>query len=283
MRFAKAYVEITNICNRSCSFCPKTERKPAFMSPEDFSVLAAKLRPYTEYLYFHLMGEPLLHPQLAELLRTAGRQGFRVILTTNGTLLAQTGGDLLTAPALHKVQISLHSFEANEGGNFAEYLRDCCDFAKRAAGQGILVQLRLWNLDGDLAQGKNEKNGEIVRTLQAAFPGDWTDSRGGKKLAEHVFLSYGETFVWPSLNEADHGQRRFCYGLKDQIGVLVDGTVVPCCLDHEGDIPLGNLFTQELDEILQSPRTQAIVEGFRQRRAVEPLCRRCGYSTRFLK
>lgn len=283
MRFAKAYVEITNICNRSCSFCPKTARKPEQMSPEAFLQIARRLRPCTEYLYFHLMGEPLLHPQLALFLETARELGFRVILTTNGTLLKQNEAMLLRAPALHKVQISLHSFEANEQKDMPAYLQACTDFAQKAAAQGILISFRLWNLDGALAPGRNAQNETILRTLAAVFPQPWTRSRDGWKLGERVYLSYGETFVWPSLAEQDHGEARFCYGLKDQIGVLVDGTVVPCCLDHEGDIPLGNLLTQELDEILHAPRTQAIEEGFRQRRAVEPLCRRCGYSTRFLK
>ena len=281
MRFAKAYVEITNICNRNCEFCPKTRRKPGYLSRDTFSVLAKRLRPYTDFLYFHVMGEPLLHPELEALLQIAGALGFRVILTTNGTLLSQTETVLLEAACLHKVNLSLHSFEANEAGSFAEYLEGCCRFAEAAAEKGILVNFRLWNLDGAETLGKNRRNEEILSRLEAHFPKPWTASRGGERLKDRVYLSWGERFVWPSLEEKDRGERRYCYGLKDQIAVLVDGTVVPCCLDHEGDIPLGNLLEQELDEILQSPRTQKIAEGFRNRKAVEPLCRRCGYATRF--
>ena len=283
MRFAKAYVEITNICNLSCAFCPKTKRAPRQMTPAEFELLAARLRPYTDFLYFHVMGEPLLHPQLDALLSLAAARGFRVILTTNGTLLPQRVALLCTSEAVHKVNISLHSFEANSGVDMERYLRGCLDFAERAAAAGKLINLRLWNLDGSAAPGLHEKNDTVLHQIRAHFPQPWTDARGGMKLAQRVYLSYGERFDWPSLAAADYGERRFCYGLKDQLGVLVDGTVIPCCLDSEGSIALGNLFSQDLDEILSSERAKAILEGFRQNRAVESLCRRCQYSTRFFR
>ena len=110
----KAYLEITNVCNLSCSFCPGTRREKRFMTPEDFETLSRKLRGHVEYLYLHLMGEPLLHPQLEEILGIAARQGFRVIITTNGTLLDRRGELLVSSPAVYKVNISLQSFEATE-------------------------------------------------------------------------------------------------------------------------------------------------------------------------
>ena len=63
--------------------------------------------------------------------------------------------------------------------------------------------------------------------------------------------------------------------------MLADGTVVPCCLDHEGDIALGNIFEGSMEEILASERASAIYEGFRDHRATEELCRKCGYARRF--
>ena len=146
MRFRKIYVEISNLCNLSCAFCPGTKRSPGRMTPEDFAKLLPKLRPYTDFLYFHIMGEPLCHPRLAELLELA--RDFRVILTTNGTLLSGQQEMLLSAPALHKVNISLHAFEANDlAVPFAKYLSDCFDFGKAAAGKKLVVY-RLWNQGG---------------------------------------------------------------------------------------------------------------------------------------
>ncbi len=272
----KAYLEITNVCNLNCSFCPGTRRAPRFLSVEEFRLLAGKLRRQTDYLYFHLLGEPLLHPELGALLRIAGELGFACMITTNGTLLPERGELLLAAERLRKVSISLQSFEANPGGELEGYLSGCLAFARKAAEKGVFCELRLWNRGG-----LETLNPAIQERLEACFPLPWEKSRNGWKLAERIWLDPGERFDWPDLDAPDRGERCFCYGLRNQIGVLCDGTVVPCCLDHEGDIPLGNLFTQELDEILASPRARAIYEGFSQRRAVEELCRRCGYRTRF--
>ena len=272
----KAYLEITNVCNLSCAFCPGTKREKRFMSLEEFKILSARLRPHTDYLYFHLMGEPLLHPALEAFLAHAGALGFQVILTTNGTLLPAREELLLSASALHKVNISLQSFEANERGELAPYLSACAGFAQRANDAGMLCVLRLWNQNG-----LDSLNGEIEALLARHFPKPWPESRRSRKLAERVYLEPGERFDWPDLAGSDRGEPCFCYGLRDQLGVLVDGTVVPCCLDHEGDIPLGNLFEQELVEIMSTEKARNIFNGFSQRKALEPLCRRCGYARRF--
>ena len=269
-------MEISNLCNLSCAFCPGTKRSPGRMTPEDFAKLLPKLRPYTDFLYFHIMGEPLCHPHLAEFLEMAHGQGFRVILTTNGTLLAKQQEMLLSAPGLHKINISLHAFEANDlAVPFEEYLSDCFRFGKAAEGKKLVVY-RLWNKGG--ADAKNE---EILSAMEQAFPKPWVVENRGTRIADRVFLEYGEKFDWPDLGAPEGSEKLFCYGLRDQLGVLWDGTVVPCCLDHEGDLALGNLFEEDMEEILQSPRAKAVYEGFSRKEAVEELCRRCGYARRF--
>ena len=276
MRFRKIYLEISNICNLSCAFCPGTRRLKRAMTEEDLAVLLPKLRPYADFLYFHLMGEPLCHPKLGVFLELAHSHGFRVILTTNGTLLSKKQELLLASPALHKVNISLHAFEANDlSVPFAEYLSGCFAFGKAAEGK-VLVSYRLWNHGG-----QEERNGEILASMEEYFPHPWVRERHGQRIGNRVFLEYGNKFDWPDLAAPDGGEGVFCHGLRDQIGVLCDGTVVPCCLDHEGDIALGNLFEQSLDEILESPRAKALYEGFSCRKATEELCRRCGYARRF--
>ena len=243
------------------------------MEEEAFSLLLERLKPWTDFLYFHLMGEPLCHPKLERFLELAGRMGFKVILTTNGTLLPQRQEQLLAQPALHKVNISLHAFEANDlNMPFEQYLEGCFVFGRAAQGKKLVVY-RLWN-DG----GLQERNQEILQTMQQYFPEPWLPERRGVRIGERVYLEHGEKFDWPALTAKDMGEQVFCYGLRDQVGVLCDGTVVPCCLDHEGDIALGNLFEQELEEILASPRAQAICRGFQQGSASEELCRRCGFA-----
>ena len=275
-RFNKIYLEISNLCNLSCAFCPGTKRPKHAMSVEEFSSLMPKLRPYADYLYFHLMGEPLLHPHLGKFLELAGDAGFKVILTTNGTLLPKQQNLLLSSPALHKVNISLHAFEANDlSVPFEEYLRGCFNFGIAAEGK-ILMVFRLWNHGG-----AEERNKEILSTMEKFFPQPWVPERKGTRLGNRVYLEYGDKFDWPDLSAVDGGNQVFCYGLRDQIGVLCDGTVVPCCLDHEGDIALGNLHETDLPSILDTPRAKSIYSGFQNHTATEELCRKCGYARRF--
>lgn len=278
MRFRKVYLEISNICNLKCQFCPGTKRTPHALTEPEFSDLLHKLRPYTDFLYFHLMGEPLCHPNLSQFLHLAGEMGFKVILTTNGTLLAQKKDILLSSPALHKLNISLHAFEANDiQVPFTQYLDECFEFGKAAEGKKI-ISYRLWNQGG-----ADTQNQQILDRMKQHFSDPWVTQRNGERIGFNVYLEYGEKFDWPDLSAQEGSSNVFCYGLRDQLGVLCDGTVVPCCLDHDGDLALGNLFQQTLDEILQSPRAQAIYQGFSNRQAVEPLCRRCGYARRFTR
>lgn len=275
-RFNKIYVEISNICNLRCHFCPGTRREKRAMTEEEFRALLPKLRPWTDYLYFHLMGEPLCHPKLETFLDLAAEAGFRVILTTNGTLVEKRQELLLRSPALHKVNISLHAFEANDlTMPFDAYLRQCFAFGRAAAGKKLVVY-RLWN-----AGGEDLKNQEILAAMEEAFPKPWQTERRGTRIGNRVYLEMGEKFDWPDLTAPEGSHRVFCYGLRDQLGVLADGTVVPCCLDHEGDLALGNLLEQSMEEILSGPRARAIHEGFCNRQAAEELCRKCGYARRF--
>ena len=281
MRFSRCYLEITNRCNLSCSFCPKTRRASKTLTVEEFKQLAEKLRPYTDYLYLHVLGEPLLHPQLPELLEICHAFGFRVVITTNGTLLPKQQDALLSAPALYKINISLHSFEANMQGHFRAYLSGCFSFADATARTGKIIDLRLWNLNGETTHGQNEQNPMILSALEAVFPQPWTKNTWGYRLRERVFVHYAEKFDWPDLALSEQTDCGTCRALRDQLAVLSDGTVVPCCLDHEGDIPLGNLFSQDLEEILDGSSTKTLLSGFSARKLVHPLCRRCGYAKRF--
>ena len=275
-RFNKIYLEISNICNLKCAFCPGTNREKLIMTENEFASLLPKLRPWSDYLYFHLMGEPLCHPDLDRFLELAGNTGFKVIITTNGTLLRKQQDTLLSSPSLHKINISLHAFEANDlSVPFDDYLRDCFSFGKAAEGKKLVV-FRLWNNGG-----ADQRNEEILQTMETFFPGPWKEERRGIRIGERLYLEYGDKFDWPDLSANDGGSQVFCYGLRDQIGVLCNGTVVPCCLDHEGDLALGNLHTQNMEEILDSPRAKAIYSGFSRKKAVEELCRKCGYARRF--
>ena len=276
----KAYLEITNICNLSCSFCHKTKREKKMLSRNEFEVLTDKLKGKIKYLYFHLMGEPTLHPELPIFIDIAKQKGFTPIITTNGSLLGEKK-QLLLSHIPHKMSISLHAPAANDLFAQPDYIKNCIDFAKAAATKGCFIAFRLWNLGSD-GESQNE---DILRALHEEFPKEWENARtpNVKKLDDKIFLEFAETFDWPDpkLNECPSDTPIFCYGLRDQIGILCDGTVVPCCLDADGNIPLGNLFNEELDSILSSERAQKMYCEFSRRRASESLCRKCGYAKRF--
>ena len=127
------------------------------------------------------------------------------------------------------------------------------------------------------------RNAVITDYLKNYIPGDWTENSKGLRIREKMFLEWGDRFQWPDKNSDVYGEDVFCFGLRDHFGILCDGTVVPCCLDSDGVINLGNIFTQNLSDILQSERAKNMKYGFDCRKATEDLCRRCGYAQRFNK
>lgn len=289
-KFKKAYIEITNICNLKCDFCPGTNRELRYMGKEEFIRIIYEVKPFTDYIYFHLMGEPLLNPELESFLGICGENKLKVNITTNGILLKGRKELLTGAPALRKVSISLHSFEANSGKKcgklkFETYLTEIIDFVKEADRKGIICEFRLWNADSEGIKGSNKLNRDILFRLKQEFKLDFdlqtaTLQHQNIKLENNIFLQTAQKFEWPDIKRDIIGENVFCYGLRDQFAVLVDGTVVPCCLDSEGSISLGNIFEQPLEEILNTPRAQNIYKGFTARTAVEELCKKCGYAGR---
>lgn len=275
--YNKVYIEITNICNMSCSFCHGHSRAPRRMSEEEFEFILGKLTPHTKYIYYHLMGEPLTHPLLPDFIKLAGEYGYKSIITTNGTLLNKRKDELLSA-GVHKVNISLHSFEDGDDDSYISYVSSLADFAKAAADAGTIVVFRLWNKGCD--GGKNEF---ALNLLAQNITGEWAGNTRGIRVRDKIFVEFGERFEWPDSNAEIKGNKFFCYGLKDQFGILADGTVVPCCLDSDGVINLGNIFSEDINSILSSERATAIAEGFKQGKASETLCKKCGYAQRFVR
>ena len=273
--YSRAYVEVTNICNMNCSFCHGHSRPPRQMTEEEYARVLEQLKGKTKYIYHHLMGEPLVHPKLPRFIQMASQAGFHPMITTNGSLLDRRGDELLIQ-GLHKINISIHSFEGDSQDAHCRYIQKVADFAHKASQFGIIISLRLWNKGCD--DGRNQTAMDV---LKVNFPDPWVENTRGYRLRDGVFLEWGDRFAWPDQNAPDGGENLTCRGLMDHFGILSDGTVVPCCLDSDGVIALGNVFREELSDILASPRAKAMVDGFRCRKAVEDLCRRCGYARKF--
>lgn len=288
-KFKKFYIEITSVCNLACSFCPQTKRQAKFINIEDFKKTLDQVKPHTDYIYFHLKGEPLLHPKIDELLDLSHEKGFKVNITTNGTLLHKAGPKIMMKPALRQMNFSLHSFDGHEGSTNKEgYVMSVLSFAKEAVQKtGMLISLRLWNLDTDNATNlQRNRNREILEIIEREFNLPYKIEekfvRGsGLKIADRIYLNQDHEFQWPDLKAPVIEGGGFCHALRNQAGILVDGTVVPCCLDGEGIINLGNIHQTPFSEIVEGERANNLYNGFSRREAVEELCKRCGYRTRF--
>lgn len=279
--YSRAYVEIINTCNMHCSFCHGTKRESRAMSLGEFARIVGNLRGVTEYLYLHVLGEPLTHPMLPTFIEYATKSGFKVAITTNGTLLSKLGEALINS-GVYKVNISLHSFErygSQEAQN--NYISSCIAFADEASRRGVLCVLRLWNKVNQENSIEEKLNDYTLALLREHFGNDWSFGARGARIRNKLHLEYGERFEWPDSNNESLGERVFCHGLSDHFGILCDGTVIPCCLDADGAIPLGNIFESDIRTILSSDRANAIKDGFQNKTAVEDLCLRCPYARRF--
>ena len=276
MRFKKIYIEITNSCNFSCSFCYKTSRQKKFISPEEFSAILFKIKPYTNYIYLHVLGEPLLHPQLEILLSTAHEKGFFVNITTNGSLIAKKREILIHQP-VRQFNISIHDAEENILKEEREqYLYEAFNFANEKSKESYF-SFRLWNQGSETPL---QFNSDCVNSINNFF-GTNIDTNTitrekNVKIKDHIFLQNSVRFSWPG--EQSLGIRhRTCYALKDHIAILVDGTVVPCCLDADARLALGNIFDNDLDKIIHGEKAQRIFSGFQKQAVSEEICMDCGF------
>lgn len=286
--FKKVYIEITSVCNLACSFCPQTGRKANFIKPDTFNTILDQIKPHTNHIYLHVKGEPLLHPKLDELLDLSQAKGFKVNITTNGTLIRKAAPKLLGKPALRQMNFSLHSFDGHEGSTNREaYLTDIFAFVREVAERRVIVSFRLWNLDPTRAtDSERRRNRQTLDMLEREFGLDFRIEEkvipgSGVKIAERIYLNQDYEFQWPSLHAPEDDGKGFCHALRSQAAVLVDGTVVPCCLDGEGVINLGNINDTPFSKIVESERANNLFYGFSRREAVEELCRKCGYRKRF--
>lgn len=290
-KFKKVYLEITSVCNLACVFCPPTLRPKQFISLEDYSKRLDEIKPHTDYVYLHVKGEPLLHPKIGELLDISHEKGFKVHITTNGTLIKKKREQLLNKPALRQLNFSLHSFDGNPALRDKDkegYVRTILSFIREATSQSeMYISLRLWNLTQNNEENlKRQRNRELLEIIEEEFNLDYkVEERikpgGGIKIADRVYINQDYEFKWPSLDEEEDDGKGFCYGLRNQAGILADGTVIPCCLDGEGVIDLGNIEEHSFSDIIEMDRAKNLVDGFSRRVAVEELCRKCGFRKRF--
>lgn len=294
-QFNKVNIEISNICNLQCTFCPEVIRTKKLMEESLFEKVIREVAPLTEQVCFHLMGEPLLHPKLERFLEICAREQVPVNLVSNGVLLTDKRAELLLHPIVRQVNFSLHSYNDNyPERDYAEYLEKIFQFTEKAFVQrpGLYLNYRLWNLPkvDEVENPVQKKNRLMLGEVEKRFSVDLKsklDSNFDVRLQksynvkQRLYLHFDTEFVWPSLDLPVIGVKGTCKGLSNHFGVLAEGTVVPCCLDKEAAIPLGNAIEESIPAILAGERAQKILKGFRERRLVESLCQKCQYIERF--
>ncbi len=264
------------------------------MEASRFDVLIRQLAPLTEEVVLHLLGEPLGHPEFSRILDACEAAGVPANVVTNGVLMTGDRPVQLLRPVVRQVSFSLHSFEDNfRDHDPGIYFLRLQRFVQRALVErpDLYVNFRLWDLDNgttsaDDASGQS-RNATIRRLLAEAWDFDWdavrvnVRRRKNWRIKGRLYLHFDSRFEWPRIEAPIRHDQGFCHGLTGHFGIHADGTVVPCCLDHKADIPLGNVFSNSVVDILSSPRAVAIREGFAQGKLVEELCKRCTFISRF--
>ena len=283
-KFKQIYIEITNICNLNCSFCPKNSRPKKFMSIEEFDKITNEISSLTNTICLHLMGEPLLHPNIKEIFKICNDKNLNVYLTTNGTLIKQNL-DLLKSGCAKRISISLHSFEANTNSNsLDDYLEKVLFSCKEISNNSnTYIEFRLWNEAND-KNAKNKFNAYILQKINETFNSNISHQNLQKhtSITDKIYISFADVFDWPINTEnKEKNNIKFCYGLRSHFGILCDGTVVACCLDSEGKLALGNIFENKITDILNTPRAINICKGFSDKNITEELCKTCTYANKF--
>ena len=261
----KVYIEITNDCNLSCSFCIKNKRNKKYMSFNEFKIILNKLNGYTEYLYLHVLGEPLLHPKINEFIDYASKY-YKINLTTNGYLIQ----NIINHKNIRQLNISLQSYNELYNISLEEYMNNIFKTVDKLK-KYTYISYRIWI--------KNKYTKDIINLINKKYDSklDINNLKNNTTITKNIFISTNEEFIWPDLNNDYYNEIGTCYALKDHIGILVDGTLVPCCLDSKGIINLGNIFEDNLNDIIKSDRYQNMLNGFKNNKKIENLCKKCKY------
>ena len=287
-RFKKIYVEITNSCNLKCSFCPENKREKLFMRLNEFENIIKQIKDYTNLIALHVKGEPLLHPDLEKILKICEENDILVNITTNATLLEKNVDMLIASKAVRQLNLSLHSINKNENTdiyNFEQYIQSVFNATRKILKESkIIISYRLWNLENI---EENSENYRILKELENEFKINDLSNVAKKesfvKLAENAFLNQDLEFVWPSMDSNVISECGTCWGLRNQVAILVNGDVVPCCLDENGEINLGNIHKSTFEEILDTNLAKKLIKGFEENKIIHNLCKRCGFRSKFEK
>ena len=252
-----------------------------------FESVIQQVKPYTKEIACHVLGDPLTQSNLHDYLDIIHKYGLKAMLTTSGYFLKKHSYETLFHPCVKQINISLNSFNKNDTSlTLDQYLDPVLDLCKEkvAREKELFINLRVWNLDEMMSE--RDFNDTLFTKLSKAFTVPlsldtiYKERPKSIRLENKVLMHFDDYFEWPSLSNQNYGHGT-CQGLSSHIAILASGKVVPCCLDCDGVIELGDLHEERLETILNNGRTRAMLEGFKEGKAVEELCRKCSYKKRF--
>ncbi len=250
-----------------------------------FDSIVNQLQYHTKEIALHVVGDPLSQSNLIEYLDIIHKYRLKSLITTSGYFLKKHNYQTLFHPSVKQINISLNSFNKNDTNlNFEQYITPILALcqAKIEQTQELFINLRVWNLDE--ANSEISYNKMLFDRLSRSFDIDIANIYKTKpksiRLESKILLHFDSYFEWPSLNNQIYGDGT-CQGLSSHIAILANAKVVPCCLDCDGIISLGNLQQESLKSILKSQKTRDIIDGFKDNKAIEELCQKCSYKSRF--
>lgn len=272
-RFIRTYIEISDLCGLSCPFCPAPKGRRGEMGLELFERVCQQVAPLTQSVTFHLLGDPLYLKNFPLYLQIAQKYHLSVEIVTSGLYLCKFPHSLLLSPPIKQISISLSALESLKEEMREKVVKDCLELIKthQESKSQVYINLRMH---------ADKINHSLAHRLTQSFSVENDLSQKGRvRLAYKVFLLLTKSFEWARAEgERESGEvRKKCYGLLSQIAILSNGVVVPCCIDCDGGIALGNLKTQSLEEILDSKRARDIIKGFKRGVAIEEQCKVCTY------
>jgi radical SAM protein with 4Fe4S-binding SPASM domain len=287
MKFYRIYIEITNVCGLSCSFCPTKNLPNQAMDLVFFESIIQEAKGFTKEIACHVVGDPLTQSNLIEYLDIIHKYGLKAMLTSSGYFLKKHSYTTLFHPCVKQINISLNSFNKNDTSlSFEQYITPILSLCKEKLAQKkeLFINLRIWNLDESMSE--NTFNTLLFERLNHAFDSDLSIEKIHQerpksiRLASKILVHFDNYFEWPSLKNKNYGQGT-CQGLQSHIAILASGKVIPCCLDCDGIITLGDLHQESLRTILYNERSTAMIKGFKEYKSVEELCQKCSYKDRF--
>ena len=270
--FSKIYIEITNYCNLNCSFCSLDNRIKKEMSVDEFNIVIKKIKKYTDNIYLHVKGEPLLHSRLDEILKICNDNNINVSITTNGTLLDKNV-DILLNRKIKQINVSLHS--ENNIPNYFEKVFNSCD--KLSNKTTIIYRIWVLNKISPIIVDKIKNHYKLSTDIVNKIKID-----KNIKINDNIYVDKDMEFIWPN-DGSYQSDKGICLGTRSHIAILSNGDIVPCCLDSSANIKLGNIFCDDLDNVINSKLFNDIKNGFQNGKIVCDLCKKCTYRKRFEK